>query len=152
VRNASSADAAKTGPASLVADLVDHATSSAAALPAAVGKPAHSKNQTISLTPLPVGRASPRESRLKWSWSFHSKVERGGMSVLTRSDVWAGELRSVRPLGQERLVSFPKGCESRTLEQEQLAQLEMCPGGRGADPGRSGRAPSLHRARCRVWR
>jgi hypothetical protein len=37
-------------------------------------------------------------ARWQWSWPLHSKVERTGVSVLTRSDVWAGELRSVRPL------------------------------------------------------
>jgi hypothetical protein len=79
--------------------------------------------------PHPVGDASPGESRLKWSWSFQSNVERGGMSVLTRSDVWAGELRSVRPLVRRAWVSFRKGCESRTLEnRSSLAQLEKVSG------------------------
>jgi hypothetical protein len=33
-------------------------------------------------------------------WPLQSKVERARGFVLTRSDVWVGELRSVRPLAQ----------------------------------------------------
>jgi hypothetical protein len=92
-----------TGAASLVADLVDQATG----VPAAADKPAPAKNQAIGVTPHAVGRASPRESRL-WFGLFHSNVERGGMSVLTRSDVWAGELRSVRPLVRKAWSRFAR--------------------------------------------